>query len=844
MPELAKKHHAELAWDRVMNRLCIELERRRVHPTRVVVLLPFAQLMAEAMLAWQRRLASTPTDAHFAPRFETTSNWSRSLGAPASDPNDLRLDAARDVLTAAALLKRTGLGEYQELLTPKLMEAAWSLARVGASVLPVRRAAWAASLAPLLTAGMAEPILSLEAAAAQLALAWVGSSNYSTDPVFGGEPELLVVLEGFQDEGLTQALFAQRDSLAIALSLVPDQDDEHMGGQLRLHAAQDLHDEADRASACVLNHVAAGRVPVALVAQDRLLTRRVRAMLAGRGVAVRDETGWTLSTTRAASSLMALLRGSLWGASSDQVLDWLKNAPAFDVAQVLALETRLRRQGVRDWQAPAPDQPLELQIHAVRDSLQLARPLSQWLAALRFALQASGQWPMLLEDAAGQTALDILRLRQGAEQEFDDVTARMGLPAFIGWVTQTLESVSFSPPHPAQAQVHILPLTQLLGQPFAAVVFPGCDEVRLPVSPEPPGPWTPAQRLLLGLPSRERLALVLKAAWHYALQFPNIDILWRTSEGGESLLPSGLVQQLQLDRSPVQGTDPRALLRLLSRASSRPQPSAQSLPLSRLSSSAYEDLRRCPYRFFALRQLRLQEADELDAGLDKRDFGNWLHAALGHFHDALASAPSAEMSARLAMMQSAAEKSTLDLGLSPAEFLPFAAAWPRIRAGYLAWLSEHESAGARFSAAEVWREQQLGQLTLVGQIDRVDRLVDGSALVLDYKTEGRQTTVQRIKTPSEDTQLAFYAALLGEAAVTAGYVNVSEKEGTRSYALPGIEALRKQLLAGIASDVARMADGEVLPAIGAGQACDYCAARGLCRKDFWHDSLSQDVLHE
>ncbi len=844
MPELAQKHHADFAWDRVIELLSVELERRRVHPTQVVVLLPFAQLMAEAMSAWQRRLASTTVHAQLVPRFETTSNWSRSLGAPAFDPNDLRVDAARDVLTAAALLKRTGLGEHQEALTPKLMEAAWSLARVGAAVSPLRRAVWAASLAPLLTAGMAEPILSLEAAAAQLALAWVGSSNYPTDQVFSCEPELLVVLEGFQDEGLTQALLTLRGNRAIALSLLPDQLQSPTEGQITFHAAQDLHDEAERASACVLNHIAAGHAPVALVAQDRVLTRRVRAMLAERGVAVRDETGWTLSTTRAAASLMALLRSCLWDASSDQVLDWLKHAPAFDAAQVSVLETRLRRRGVRAWQVPAPNQPLELQIQSVRDSLQSTRPLSQWLAALRLALQASGQWPLLLEDAAGQAALDILRLRQGAEQEFDDVAARMGLPAFIGWVTQTLESVSFSPPHPALAQVHILPLTQLLGRPFAAVVFPGCDEVRLPVSPEPPGPWTPAQRLLLGLPSRERLALALRDAWHYALQFPSIDILWRTSEGGESLLPSGLVQQLQLDRSPVLAIDPRALLRLTPQPGLRPQPSAQSLPLSRLSSSAYEDLRRCPYRFFALRQLRLQEADELDAGLDKRDFGNWLHAVLGHFHETLAAAPSAEMSARLALMQSAAEKSTLDLGLSPAEFLPFAAAWPRIRAGYLAWLAEHESAGARFSAAEAWREQPLGQLTLVGQIDRVDRLADGSALVLDYKTEGRQTTVQRIKTPSEDTQLAFYAALLGEDAVTAGYVNVSEREGTRSYAQPGIEALRMQLLAGIASDVARIAEGEVLPAIGAGQSCDYCAARGLCRKDFWHDGLSQDVLHE
>ena len=33
-----------------------------------------------------------------------------------------------------------------------------------------------------------------------------------------------------------------------------------------------------------------------------------------------------------------------------------------------------------------------------------------------------------------------------------------------------------------------------------------------------------------------------------------------------------------------------------------PMPTGEALPVQRLSASAYEDLRRCPYRFFALRQ--------------------------------------------------------------------------------------------------------------------------------------------------------------------------------------------------------------------------------------------------
>jgi len=37
------------------------------------------------------------------------------------------------------------------------------------------------------------------------------------------------------------------------------------------------------------------------------------------------------------------------------------------------------------------------------------------------------------------------------------------------------------------------------------------------------------------------------------------------------------------------------------------------------------------------------------------------------------------------------------------------------------------------------------------------------------------------------------------------------------------------------SDFTRIAAGAALPPLGEGAVCDYCAARGLCRKDFWGD---------
>ena len=432
------------------------------------------------------------------------------------------------------------------------------------------------------------------------------------------------------------------------------------------------------------------------------------------------------------------------------------------------------------------------------------------------------------------------------DDEFAAFTMPLSLSEFTTWVSQTCEAESFLPVHPAQAQVVILPLSQLLGRSLTAVVLPGCDEVRLSPSSDPPGLWTPAQRDQLGLPSRDALALALRQSWLYALQAPHIDLLWRTSEGGERLMPSGFVQALLLNANahPIPGGaiatyESRALRSLLPQPSQMPAPKGDALPVARLSSSAYEDLRRCPYRFFALRQLRLQESEELESELSKRDFGNWLHSLLKHFHEALqvnqASKDAKVLTSvnKLAMINIASDKATEELSLSPSEFLPFAAAWPKVRAGYLQWLDEHEATGATFLEAEVWKETSLGTITLIGKLDRVDTQADGTPLVLDYTTEPRTQTAERLKPATQDTQIAFYGALISDDTLGAAYINLGEKEPSKTYNQPDIVHLRDQLIEGILSDTSRIAEGVGLRAMGEGKACDFCAARGLCRKDFW-----------
>ena len=87
-------HPVENNWHQVMTQLASAIADRGMHPSRVVVLVPYAQLMQEARSAWSALTVSTGAQAAFMPRFETTMNWAASIAAttgPVATP-----DAALD----------------------------------------------------------------------------------------------------------------------------------------------------------------------------------------------------------------------------------------------------------------------------------------------------------------------------------------------------------------------------------------------------------------------------------------------------------------------------------------------------------------------------------------------------------------------------------------------------------------------------------------------------------------------------------------------------------------------------------------------------------------------------
>lgn len=850
MTVIAKSDQCALLWKRVLDQVARHIAQCGAHPARTVVLVPYAQLMP-----WAQRYWGVEHPDGFAPRFETTRNWARQLAAFVPQGDDLAGDVARDTLTARLLLDRVGLTAQRDVLAAALQEAAAQLAPAVAAVPPAQREAWGQQARSLLPQADEGSALRYESVVARIALEWVLASRHATDVLF--EPgvarsvDALVLLPGFQPDGLAQSLQAHWGARAVALSLRDAGEPAQAEGQrhVALHAAQDAEDEAQRAAACVLAHLAAGRVPVALAANDRALTRRIGAHLASSGVAVRDENGWTLSTTRGAARLMAALTASAWDATSDQVLDWLKHVPRADERVLARLERALRKASMASWSQVAqhgwdgqPDvAALVAQAQSWRDSLRAARALPQWLQALRTLLVGNGQWQVLEDDAAGERVLSSLRLQAGQEAELDGwgdgAGRRMTLAEFTRWANEVLEAARYVPTQAGDAPVVVLPMPQLLARPFAALVLPGCDEKRLQAAPEPAGEWTQAQREAWGLPTRASMEAAQRAAWQHALQTPAVDVLWRTGdEGGEPLLASPLVLALRLDGAAQAGADTRTQRTVDAVPTARPLPRGDRLPVLRLSSTAYSDLRHCPYRFFALRQLGLQEADELAAEVDKRDFGNWLHAVLQHFHEALLADPARDLSERVLRMDAAAQAVTRAQALGEGDFLPFAAGWPQVRDGYLRWLARHEESGASFRQAEVRATQPLGSLELVGTLDRVDAVPahdESTTLVIDYKTESDSVTRKRVQSGAEDTQLAFYAALLSHDTLRAAYVNVGERGETQMHEQEDVVHLRDLLVEGIQHDFERIAAGDPMPALGEGMVCDYCAARGLCRKDFW-----------
>ncbi|MEO8523251.1 MAG: PD-(D/E)XK nuclease family protein [Caldimonas sp.] len=857
-------------WDAISHRVR-EWTRAQELPLRdVVVLVPFVQLLAPA----RRAFAAA---GGWMPRVETTRTLAATLGPPPRrGSGELGWGIAHDILLAMQQLaaqawtadwaRRDPRGFAQS--AARAVATAHQLMAAAAAVAPTARTSWWSKarelLQPSAGPGAKERLL------AQVALEWAArSSPAPTDRLFAFQPAAWIVVTAGGPDPLASALLESATRPALHIETDVDPVDPFRDLPIKpapaVFVCDGFEDEASAAAAQVLAHIERGETPVALIAQDRVLVRRVRALLERGAVVLRDETGWKLATTRAGAIVMATLSAARRDASADAWLDWLKSVPLGTgrMAALESLEAAMRKTQVADARGVAR-LDLDASAAALRDDAAAIveglarlprRPLVDWLDTFATALDRTGALVRLRDDAAGRQTLAALGIEPALEparraQLITDLEP-LDLAEFTRWADELLERETFLPPDPVDAdgellpaEVVITPLARAMLRPFAAVVLPGADDHRLGAMGMTDSLLPRAMTEALKLPDAAHQRDAELLAFAQVLRLPAVTLLRRRADGTEPLANSPFVERLALsfaerDAKLGEWLDPRG------RQAIAPTPiyaSAPSVPAGRLpkrlSASTFEALRECPYRFFAQSVLGLRAADELDPEVEKRDYGKWLHEVLHEFHVGREAGSDGETD--IARLHAIGIASLESQGLDEAAFLPFSASFAVLVPRYVAWLREREAGGASWSRGEAdlrAAPEALDGVELQGRVDRIDIVDDGRRLeLIDYKTGSASQLKKDVLDRFEDTQLAFYAALVGaesELPLRAYYLALDATKGLEVLEHVDVAASASALVEGVADDLRRLREGAGLPPLGEGSACDYCEARGLCRRDHW-----------
>jgi ATP-dependent helicase/nuclease subunit B len=175
----------------------------------------------------------------------------------------------------------------------------------------------------------------------------------------------------------------------------------------------------------------------------------------------------------------------------------------------------------------------------------------------------------------------------------------------------------------------------------------------------------------------------------------------------------------------------------------------------------------CPFRAFAEYRLQAQRPEDACFGLDARDRGGYLHKALENVWKVL------QTSARLrstdpqrlqAIVQQAVQQAVHDGEGGPFHQVINRTERERLEALILQWFSEFESTRRTpFSVEQVEekRSVEIAGLHLRLRVDRIDRLEDGTVLLLDYKS-GKLSEKDLLGERPSEPQLLVYAAAVDE----------------------------------------------------------------------------------
>ncbi len=561
-----------------------------------------------------------------------------------------------------------------------------------------------------------------------------------------------------------------------------------------------------------------GHKKVALVAQDRLLARRVRAIIArlGDGVSVRDSTGWKLSTTSVAAAVHSWIDviRSPQGPSVEELLKFLKNplirwqallkgldslnsSGSTDVQVVdlvwqieqrlratevsgswvdivIALEGRLKTNSASrgdGWSAKLPPLNIALQLILVLKKLSEEWHLSNrhgaaWSALFIAQLKLLTMWERLEADPAGNQMIEQINAMQVMIQTLISKNSWVSLFELLIEDGSYIESSRL-----ALFQLEILPLSALRLRHFDAVIMVGCDDKQFPNFSESTMFFSSSLIQSLGMKGvEEEYRQQARDFSQLLLTYPHIDLFWQTLGNGQEVQrPSSFITRLGRDFPELKSQEidlPKQSLITQSIGMSSASWDIRSYPLpEKISPSGYKTLRECPYKFYVSRLLKVSAPKGFGEKNEYGMMGEVLHETMGQFFNEYKTI-AVQGNKKEWMVQRLTEISQQfwqPLIAMSGKNLTYFQDWLNYIPKLIDWQLKREHSGWFFNHSEQWVsfELSLGEdlkVVIEGRADRFDvSEKSNEAEVIDYKFQSADKFKHKSKYVDDDPQLLIYA---------------------------------------------------------------------------------------
>lgn len=592
-----------------------------------------------------------------------------------------------------------------------------------------------------------------------------------------------------------------------------------------LQVAPDETTQAQQAAHQILEWLREDPVSeIAVAVLDRLAARRLVGLLADVGVLVDDRTGWRLSTSNVAGWFDHLLQ------------QFVEQGQLTAMAQ------------------PFTGLPLEQMEPWSFGKTGGRYTLAQWAEAFLTLFEKHELDTALQPDEAGQQLLTVLGLMRQvpAQTEFD---SHEFLAAWRSWA----ESQRFRPLD-IESPVRMVPLLSTRMRQFKRVLVLGCAQSHFQESP--PGLLPPAVAQELGFPG-PRLARIQKisALYELLLHSNEVTLVHSAQVAGkpETLLPELMWLDIVL-RDSESHTQHWASLwhrepsSLEIEVREAPEHALQLTALSNSGSmpdslrvTALDDWKACRLRFGLKHALPWPPQRDEGAMRYEQLRGVFVHKVLEKTaqHMALPGQPVNQLQAWKQTLLDQAQLVWNKLELDDrATVYPFLKFFDQIVPRLAGKLMERQIQGWQFKGAEQQIEHTLvlqpsgASLVLKGRVDRLD--TRGEALAIsDIKFTNPAVLKKRLADPLAQPQLPAYQAMLNSPGAQLDFLGlhkdkvdwVSFPPLNDEYSEQGFKSWGEVLLSELATELNSFFDGKAVWQANPGDACEYCAVRGVCRPE-------------